>query len=267
MKNIIITLTTIPSRLTYPSELGIMSCINSLLEQSYSDYEIHFNIPYVLKSNGTEYVIPDVILDIKNDKLKIFRTEDLGCSTKSIPTIERITDPETIIIVVDDDLVYHQDLVKAHIENQDKWKECPVGYDGMRSKDNFFGDVRDYYYTSNYKSSRVDILQHYKSVSYKRRFFENDFFTFVNDNFSWNDDLLFAAYFSYKKRDRIATFHISDPQFKTLDEWSVGGGVTTFPVIRHTNHESIEGCNIFRGNKIDDNGDALFKIIDAGYQK
>ena len=137
----------------------------------------------------------------------------------------------------------------------------------MRSKDNFFGDVRDYYYTSNYKSSRVDILQHYKSVSYKRRFFENDFFTFVNDNFSWNDDLLFAAYFSYKKRDRIATFHISDPQFKTLDEWSVGGGVTTFPVIRHTNHESIEGCNIFRGNKIDDNGDALFKIIDAGYQK
>ena len=119
--------------------------------------------------------------------------------------------------------------------------------------------------TSLIKSFYIPVLS--ESVSYKRRFFENDFFTFVNDNFSWNDDLLFAAYFSYKKRDRIATFHISDPQFKTLDEWSVGGGVTTFPVIRHTNHESIEGCNIFRGNKIDDNGDALFKIIDAGYQK
>ena len=53
-----------------------------------------------------------------DNKIKIFRTEDLGPATKLIPTVERITDPETIIIVCDDDLVYHPDMIKEHIKNQ-----------------------------------------------------------------------------------------------------------------------------------------------------
>ena len=48
---IILTLTTIPSRLNTPiyGELGIKSNLLSLLNQSYKDYEIHLNIPSHLK--------------------------------------------------------------------------------------------------------------------------------------------------------------------------------------------------------------------------
>lgn len=267
----IVTLTTVPTRLNYSLDQGIRLCINSLLNQTYENYEIHFNIPYINVSTNTEYIVPDELLN--EPKIKIFRTDDFGPATKLIPTVERISEDDTIIIVVDDDLVYHSEMVAAHVHNQQIWPEAVVGYDGMRSRDehgNFsshFGDVRDYYFTSNYRSSRVDILQHYKSVSYKRYYFENDFFDFVKENYSWADDLMMAAYFSHKKRDRIATFHESDENFSTQEEWSTRGGVESFPVIRHTHHEYLEGCNVFRSQEINDNNGTLFKFIDYGYVK
>lgn len=269
-QTVVVTLTTIPSRLTQKYGDDIRSNLNSLLNQSFENYEINLNIPLALKLTGEEYIIPEFLnkLADENPKLKIFRTDDLGPLTKLYSTIERISDPNAIIIVCDDDLVYHQDMVKEQVLNQELWKEEIVGYDGLRSRDNIFNDVRDYYFTSNYRTSRVDILQHYKTVSYKRRYFEDDFKEFVKENFSWSDDLLIAAYFSFKLRDRIATFHHSDEEFKTLEEWSTRGGVASFPVLRHTQHDSIEGCNIYRGQNITDNGDNLFKkFIDRGYNK
>lgn len=266
----IVTLTTIPSRLSSPEEQGIKACIDSLVNQSYESYEIHFNIPYSNKLTGQNYVIPDWLE--KTERVKIFRTEDLGPVTKLLPTVKRIEDPEKIIIVVDDDLVYHHDMVATQIENQKKWKESPVGYDGIRSRDkngnfsSFFGDSRDYYYTSQKSVSRVDILQHYKSVSYKRRFFEEDFEEFVKENYSWEDDLLIAAYMSHKKRDRVVETHDSIPELTTFDDWINKGGVSTFPVLRHTHHETLEGCNLFRQQKKDEEKN-LYRFIDTGYEK
>jgi glycosyltransferase involved in cell wall biosynthesis len=269
----IITLTTIPSRLSFDHDQGIKSCIDSLVNQSYENYEIYFNIPNENKTTKEEYIIPDWLLEYGSEKIKIFRTEDLGPATKLIPTVERLTDPEDIIIVADDDLIYHPDMVQAHIDNQIKWKEEVIGYDGLRSRNEDgtfalrFKDSRDYYFTSSHFSSRVDILQHYKTVSYKRRYFEDDFFDFVNENFSWSDDLLLAGYFSFKKRDRIVETHPLIPHLETYEDFLNGGGVKTFPVINHTIHENFEGCNIFRQTHVDDNGSKLYKFIDTGYIK
>jgi len=273
----VVTLTTIPQRLNTPETFkeGIKSNLYSLINQTHNDYEIHFNVPSKSKYTGENYVIPDWVERLAEayPKFKIYNNlEDMGPVTKLLPTVLRITDPETIIVVVDDDLVYHEDLVKEHITNQDKFPEAVVGYDGMRSKDHFFNDVRDYYFTSNYRSSRVDILQHYKSVSYKRSYFEEDFLDFVKENITWNDDLLVAAYFSDKRRNRIATFHESDTKFNSLEEWQAGGGVTTFPVLRHTNHGTVEGCNAYRQDKENENflgetthTDLFKKYVDHGY--
>jgi hypothetical protein len=268
MSRTIVTLTTIPSRLTESYGDDFRSCIKSLIEQSDTNYELHMNIPYVLKTTGEDYILPESLVKLEQDteKFTIFRTEDdYGPGTKLIPTVERLTDPEDIIIVVDDDLVYHHDLVKVQRENQFKYLESIVGYDGLRSRDNLFGDVRDYFFSSNYRTSRVDILQHYKSISYKRRYFEDDFIQFTKDYFSWSDDLMIAAYFSLKRRERIATFHKSDQEFTTLDDWQKYGGVFSFPVLRHTQHDSVEGCNKFRQLNVDDNSSELFKFIDHGY--
>lgn len=269
MSKAVISLTTIPTRLSLEDESGIKLCINSLTNQSYADYEIHFNIPYTNKSTNEEYNIPTWLTEYRN--IKIFRTEDLGPATKLVPTVKRISNGDTIIVVVDDDLEYHPEMLQAQIDNQHKWAEAIIGYDGLRSRDehgnfaSFFKDSRDYYFTSQKFSSKVDIIQHYKTVSYKRRYFEDDFFEFIQKNYSWSDDLLISAYFAFKKRDRIVETHPLIPTLQTNEEWSTMGGALTFPVIRHTNHGYLEGCNEFRDKKIDDNGKVLFQFLDKGY--
>lgn len=267
---IVLTLTTIPSRLNGNyGQRGIKACLDSLNNQNYDDYEIHFNIPYKNAHTGEEYVIPEWV--IRYNKIKIFRTDDIGPATKLVSTVERLTNGEDIIIVVDDDLVYHPEMINAHIENQLKWENAIVGYDGIRSRNdsgdfaNTFNDIRDHYFSSHYFHSKVDILQHYKSVSYKRRYFDVDFFDFVKKYHTWNDDYLMAAYFAHKKIDRIVETHSLIPRIETLEEWRKIGGVTTFPVILHTSHDSHEGCNIYRKNNPVDNSIELFKFIDIGY--
>jgi len=211
-------------------------------------------------------------LETSNKRLKIFRTEDYGPLTKLLPTLERIEEDETIIIVVDDDLVYHSDMVKEHVNNQSKWLDSPVGYDGMRSRNedgtfsNFFGDTRDHYYSGTHRDSRVDILQHYKTISYKRRYFGDDFKEFVEKYYTWNDDLFVSAYFASKKIDRYTTYYENDVVYGPYDEWLANVG-KTFPLIQSTHHESIEGCNLFRRDNDDDNSSQLYKFIDSGYQK
>lgn len=273
----IVTLTTIPTRLTNPDPLGFKACIESLLDQSYPDYQVWINIPEIHFYTKSKYVIPDWLQNLvdRDSKLRIFRTDDFGPATKLLPTVERVLDEEQIIIVADDDLVYHIDMVQAQVSNQEKWPESIVGYDGIvgRTEEGkrleVFGDSRDHYCVSIRKNVKVDILQHYKTVSYKRRFFEEDFFQFCRELMIWDDDKLMASYFSHKKRDRRVTFHETDPVFNSWEEWLEKGGVKTFPVIEHTNNTEVkDGCALFREENTYDTAELslLSNIISTGYE-
>lgn len=264
---IYVTLTTIPSRLNSRYTYDIKECLYSLLNQTHNNYEIHLNLPSKLKHTGEEYNIPDwlIKLEQENEKLKVFTgLEDLGPVTKLYYTVQRVTNPEDIIIVVDDDLVYDERLVTEQISNQKKFVGAVVGYDGITSVDNFQRDVRDYFCSGINENNKVKVLQHYKSISYKRKYFEEDFNDFIKDNLSWNDDLLISAYFATKHRDKIATYHIDDPIFTTEDNWRNTVG-TTFPLKGHTQHERAEGCNVYREANVDSRHDELYRIIEKGY--
>ena len=274
-EKVIVTLTTIPPRLLSTYEFDMKYCVNSLLNQSYNgEYEVHINIPFICLKTNEEYVIPEWMTELinTNEKLKIFRTEDYGPLTKLLPTVRRVENPETVIIVCDDDLVYHENMVREHVNNQLKWMDNPVGYDGMRSRNEdgsfseYFGDTRDHYYSGTHKDAMVDILQHYKTISYKRRFFEDDFEDFVTNYYTWHDDLFVSAYFASKKINRITTFYPEDEIYESHVDWLANVG-KTFPLIQSTHHETIEGCNLFRRDNDTDNSSNLYKFIDTGYQK
>lgn len=264
MPQVVVTLTTIPTRLHNEHEYGLKSCIDSLVNQNYENYEIHFNIPQFNKVTKDPYVIPAWLNELaaKTFRLKLFRVDDYGSITKLVPTLLRVEDPDTIIITVDDDLVYNADMVKEQVANQDKFPGCAVGYDGLGIvKPPVFNDVRDHYVVSVNGNYPVKVLQAYKTISYRRKFFEQDYFTdFVGK--SWNDDLLNSSYLAYKNIKRIVTFHPTDPVLKTVEEWQSLGGVQTFPVLKHTHHDSQEGCNLMRRDRIDDNGAFFYKHID-----
>lgn len=241
---VIISLTSIPDRLHCEREDGIKSCIDSLLNQEYDNYEIHFNIPYKYNLSHEEYKVPDWLKE--SDKLKIFRTDDLGPPTKSVPTFERITDPETIIIIVDDDLVYHHEMIIEHVRMQGE-NDYVYGYDGIGIYDHreppFPGDdIRNHYVVSVFKYTRTKIIQHYKSVSYKRRYIKEDFFTeFLGKTKS--DDIMFSAYCNFHEIPMMVSPYAKEPELVDLEEWKEKGGVKTFPVVKHTAAEMETGCN------------------------
>lgn len=246
---VVVTLSTIPSRLsdTKYGDMGIKSCLKSLNEQSYSNYEIHFNIPYYSSYSGEKYELPDWLSDF--EKIKVFRVDDIGPATKVVPTLQRLDEPETIIIVADDDLVYHKDMVKEHSKNQVE-RDYVFGYDSLGTPIPVFNDKRDHFVVSVPFEVEGKIMQHYKTVSYKRRYFDDDFFSkFVGKTKS--DDVLLSAYMKKQGIKKVVMPYSNEEKLDTLEQWEKSGGVTTFPVIRHCSHDSGDGCRDDRAVKIE----------------
>ena len=265
MRSVILTLTTVPERLEFENPMGLQSVIFSLLNQTYGNYKIHFNIPYINKKNNKEYQIPKWLNDINGiGVLKIFRTEDYGSITKLYPTVKRINDPEQIIIPVDDDLIYESRLIEEHIRlreiNDDK---TAIGFAGLNNLGEKFRDARDRFVISVNRDVRVGILEHYKSVSYIRKMFENDF----DENYikqGWADDELVSAYMGMKEIKKIVAHTPYIPKHRDQDEWRKYGRVESFPVIKHAlNKCNKSGCNLWRS----DNVDKLFNNNLADYLK
>lgn len=248
-EKVILTLTTIPERLSFNHPLGLIRVIYSLMNMKYDNYEIHFNIPMVNKKTGVEYVIPNWLNDLNGrDKLRIFRTEDYGPSTKLYPTLQRITDPNQLIIVVDDDLLYESRLIEGHLTLREKNDDVVWGFAGLNNLGEKFGDARDRFVIGLNHDVRVGIIEHYKSVSYRRRFFGEDF----NEEFlskGWADDQLVSAYMGMKNIVKMVGQTDYIPKHKDQDEWRQFGVVESFPVIKHSVTESRnEGCNVWRKN-------------------
>ncbi len=149
----------------------------------------------------------------------------------------------------DDDLVYHSDMIKEHVKNQSE-RDCAFGYDSLGTYEPKFNDVRDHYVVSVPFEMSGKILQHYKTVSYKRRYFDNDFFTdFVGKTKS--DDILLSAYMQKQGILRRVMPYDGEEKLLTLEQWQSKGGVTTFPIIRHIHHDSGDGCRDPRAESIE----------------
>jgi hypothetical protein len=253
MTKVIVTMTTLPRRLfEVDSEWGIRPSLKTILEQSNADYEVHLNVPY--EHRGQQITVPDWLREWQSTykHLKVFRCKDYGPITKIYPTLKRVTDPNTILITVDDDLAYNDGFVQAHIDAQTKYKECAIGYAGMGSiNESLPADNRgvhptggQHFVTSLAEDIRVRMLEGYKTVSYLRSFFSEDLKDLENFMAQhWNDDIVLSAYMGYKNIKKIV-----------LKCENCNGDnsprVETFPVIRMVPITSdIHGCNAFRTNQ------------------
>jgi len=109
---VVVSLTTIPDRIEF-----MKPTIASILDQSVKVDEIAINIPLVSRK-GLTYEIPTWMQNMKS--ITIHRIQnDHGPATKLLPTLER-ENPDTRIIVVDDDVVYNSDTVKILLDTFDK---------------------------------------------------------------------------------------------------------------------------------------------------
>jgi len=251
-KKVIISLSTVPERLSNDNmDLNPSMSVISLLNIDYENYEIHFNIPFINKRTGKEYNIPEWLLDLEkqNAKLNIFRCEDYGPPTKIIPTLLRIQDPETYIFIVDDDHAYEKDFVYQHLIKHEKYENCVLGYAGLCSI-----DPNVYFCTSVEKDIEVEIMEHYKSVSYKRKYFKDDFFEEFAGN-SWNDDVLLGAYMGKHNIKKIVLNYEKETDFNAR--------ANSYPIYKSVYHQNRDsGCDVFRFAHDDSK---VMEYINKGY--
>lgn len=241
---IIVTMTTIPSRLS--STTAIQSSLKTILHQSDISYEVHLNIPYSYRHKKIS--LPEWLMEWQEQysHLKIFRCADFGPITKIYPTIQRVTNPNTILITVDDDLLYEDGFIGAHLNGINKYPDCALGFAGITSIEP--DQIGRYHFASTQPEDiRVRILEGYKTISYRRYFFTEEFDEFAFSH--WNDDVAISAYLGYKNIKKMVLKCESCTDFTPR--------VESFPVIGHVPLE-MSGCNLFRRDEeIVRNGDEV----------
>ena len=79
--------------------------LESLGNQTLLPDAIYLNVPYTNKRTGEAYVIPTFLDNWPRLIINRFET-DYGSLSKLVPVLTKETDPDTIIITVDDDRLY-----------------------------------------------------------------------------------------------------------------------------------------------------------------
>lgn len=251
MTRVILTISTVPNRLSEERESWATKiCIKRLLNLSYKDFEIHFNIPRYTVSTGEKYIIPDWLKNVSDPRLKIFRTEDYGPITKISPTIFRVDDPNAVIITVDDDLIYENGFIEYHLKKREQYPNAVIGFAGISGIDS------DCHFCTTVKTdTRVKIVEGYKTVSYLRSFFKEDFFTdFVGKH--WADDIVLSAYMGKHNIPKIVVAYDKETDYTPR--------VESFPIIDHLPAEA-GGCRVFRDRNLPEYQEVENRYYELGY--
>ncbi len=190
---VVISLTTTPHRID-----KIQPTIDSLLAQNIHIKNIYLSIPYVFKRDNIEYVIPEWLHN--NSKITILRTEDYGPATKLLGVLASKQLPhDAIIIVVDDDAIYPENLAlnlaykaKTHPDRAIGIMGANPDYDeqGEVNLDSALGLIK-----VKQADALVSILQGYAGVAYRTYFFDDTIFEVVNTNQDcFNSDDIYLSF-------------------------------------------------------------------------
>ena len=171
--------------------------INSILLNTITPDAIYINIPEFCKKENKEYTIED---SIKNsEKVIINKCEDYGPITKLYPTLLKETDPETVIICIDDDKEYDPKLIEHLLFASQKYPQNCICISGWNYIDINFFALPLVFSSINGVVKQVDVLQCYNGVLYKRNFFQDDFIDYVNlKKCKSTDDIMISKYLDNK---------------------------------------------------------------------
>ena len=248
-KTLIVSLTTLPSRLRQIEKLKIT--LNSLLYQWWEDFEVHLNIPEYSILEGCEYVIPEELHEMEqtHKNFKIFSgLEDYGSHTKLIPTLQRVTDGDQIIITADDDLVYHPSTLYMHYGAHEREDRTAFGFSGSYPKD---GNP-PHLLTSLVDEDRYSgIIEGYKTCSYKRSFFDDRYFQIWKK--CWCDDLTISVCLSLN--------NIKKKVLAWPTQQIEGEGVEAYPIMAKIQYSVQSGCALRRTDSKNTDKDEMIQYL------
>jgi hypothetical protein len=156
---IIVSMTTSPKRI-----INIQPLLECISNQTIKPDKIVLNLPYVFKRTNMKFDnIPGFVEN--NPLVQINRCDDIGPSTKILPTGVLFNDPNTIIISVDDDIEYRSNFIETLLKYSTKYPEAVItGESFMRVTPP--DDALDK--TATY----ADLVEGYSAVLYKKKFLD-----------------------------------------------------------------------------------------------
>lgn len=190
---IIVSLTTSPKRIH-----NLKTTIDSILNQNVNVDFIIINLPKVFKRDGSKFKeIPDFLLN--NGKIIINNVEDIGPSTKIVPTCKSsFTTEDDIIFSIDDDIYYPPDTIKTYLFYHSLYPNCVITGTSL-----FYLEGNRYY-----PLKQCELLEGFSCVLYKK--------SFVNDIEDWNFDRKFVPTSYYLADDLLLSNHICKKKIKIL---------------------------------------------------
>lgn len=215
---LVVTCTTLPDR--YDTLLRTLKCVKN---QDYIVDAIYVTIPYVAKRLNKTY--PDIPKEI-SDIAKIVRIEqDYGPLTKMYGALYYEKNPNTIIISLDDDCIYPNNLISYLVGLSKKEPNvaicgtgCLMGNGIILSS--FYTNVTYLERYNNFIGFKcpengryIDLIHGFAGVLYKRSFFprksqlyEKLFkYPLLDDNVFCHDDVIISGYLK-KNNIKMKTF-------------------------------------------------------------
>ena len=206
MTRVVVTCTTLPDRYDH-----LYKTLKSLQSQTIKIDAIYLSLPYTAKRLNKLY--PALPNEIKKLCTVIRSEVDYGPITKLYGALVSETDPDTIIISIDDDNIYDNHLIEVLIEKskiQNHAAICGTGWllqHGLL----FFSMKTSIQYMTKFnsfigirvpeKGRKIDVIQGCAGVLYKRGFFPSvdnlydDLLKYSQDEDLFkNDDVLISAY-------------------------------------------------------------------------
>eukprot|EP00456_Euglypha_rotunda_P081285 TRINITY_DN7924_c0_g1_i27.p1 TRINITY_DN7924_c0_g1~~TRINITY_DN7924_c0_g1_i27.p1 ORF type:complete len:599 (+),score=23.17 TRINITY_DN7924_c0_g1_i27:83-1879(+) len=189
-QRVVISLTTTPPRLK-----NLRQTLNSLLNQTLTPAAIYLNVPWRSTRLNQVYEIPPAISSLP---IIINRCDDFGPASKLIPTLEREQHPDTLIITVDDDMIYPPSLVQDLVELHSVWPHAAFGFAGqlIDLQPNFPPIVRSADKYVN-QAAAVDILEAFLGAIYLRSWFDDEIKKIPSA--CWRTDDIWISYNLAKK--------------------------------------------------------------------
>lgn len=174
--DIVVCLTTIPSRLHL-----LEDTLASLMWQTRRPRRIRLHLPHYSVRDDCVYELPKAFEQLKS--VEIVRCEDYGPATKLIPALRDLP-PDQPILVVDDDMIYPDDMVETFHQRARSRPEFAHTYSGWVVPDDLTD--RPTNLLSNVlmhppvplkcsrirKEQQVDVFQGYAGFLVRPRFFD-----------------------------------------------------------------------------------------------
>ena len=238
---IYISLTTVPVRMQLweSSKQNLLSLLN---QNTSHDYKVVLNVPYRYKNNNDEeYIISEELQQLANEypKLIINRIEeDWGPVCKITGVLGISTYPNDILIVCDDDHVYHEDMLEYHLQKLNQFPTSATAFRGdipIEKREWIEDGVKKYCLKSTHlyfpvkNDLQLLIPGHWHSVGYRRNFFGEDFLSREFLLSSTNDDTLVGYYFKKNQIDIRCVTWDKETDWRPVND--SGRGASSFPIL------------------------------------